>query len=183
MNIKRRVGWINWLQKFLEINPWIVGLPYVGARARVEIPRGEIDFVLDRYDGFFDIVELKGPEDLIVVERNEASADRPPSASAYTLGPALAKALAQAHHYRAILEQSAELLHQQYGLTDSRQPRILILLGKSTDLSESGREILRQLNLTLHRVEVIPYDLLGHRTAGLLDNIEKLLAKDDTRTS
>jgi hypothetical protein len=163
------------VQELLELNPWIVGLPYVGARARVEIPRGEIDFVLDRYDGFFDIVELKGPGDLIVIERGEAGAERPPSASSYSLGSALGKALAQAHHYRSILDQSRDL-HLQYGLADSRQPKILILLGRSTDLSEPSREILRQLNLSLHRVEVVPYDLLGRRTEGLLNNIESLLA-------
>jgi Domain of unknown function (DUF4263) len=162
------------VQQFLELNPWIVGLPYVGARARIEIPRGEIDFVLDRYDGFFDIVELKGPDEAIVVERRQA-AERPPSASAYTIGPALSRALAQAHHYRAILDQSREL-SDQYGLADSRQPKILILIGRSTDLSNPSKEILRQLNLSLHRVEVIPYDLLGRRTEGLLDNIEALLA-------
>jgi len=167
------------IQRFLEHNPWIVGLPYVRARARAEIPRGKIDFVLDRYDGFFDIVELKGPDDVIVADRGEACSDRPSSASAYSLGPALAKALAQAHYYRSILDQCREL-HQQYGLSDSRQPRIMILLGRSTDLSASGREILRQLNLTLHRVEVIPYDLLGCRTAGLLNNIEELLGAADS---
>lgn len=129
---------------------------------------------MNRYDGFFDIVELKGPRDEIIIERSEAGAERPPSGSAYSLGPTLANALAQAHHYRSILEQSRELQYQ-YGLADSRQPRILILLGRSTDLSESGREILRHLNLTLHRVEVIPYDLLGRRTMGLLANIETLL--------
>jgi hypothetical protein len=163
------------VQSFLERNPWIVGLPYVGARARVEIPRGQIDFLLDRYDGFFDIMELKGPDDTIIVEPvATSSTERPPSASAYSLGPALAKALAQAHHYRAILERSREL-GTQYGLADTRQPRIFVLVGRSSDLSESGREILRQLNLTLHRVEVIPYDLLGLRTRGLLENIETLL--------
>lgn len=164
------------VQHFLELNPWIVGLPYVGARARVEIPRGEIDFVLDRYDGFFDIVELKGPDEAIIVERREAAAERPPAASAYSIGRALSRALAQAHHYRAILDQSREL-NEQYGLADSRQPRILILIGRSTDLGNPSREILRQLNLSLHRVEVIPYDLLGRRTKGLLDNIEALLVE------
>jgi hypothetical protein len=170
------------VQSFLERNPWIVGLPYVGARARVEIPRGQIDFVLDRYDGFFDIMELKGPDDNIIFEPVAGSStERPPSASTYSLGPALAKALAQAHHYRAILEQSREL-GGQYGLADTRQPRILVLVGRSSDLSPSGGEILRQLNLTLHRVEVIPYDLLGLRTRGLLENVETLLAEGGSRS-
>jgi hypothetical protein len=162
------------VQHFLEANPWVVGLTYVKARARVEIPRGELDFVLDRYDGFFDIVELKGPQEPIIVERQSSEAMRPPSASAYSLSPALAGAIAQAHHYRALLDQAREL-HDQYGLTDTRQPRILIVLGCSTSLSDQSREVLRQLNLSLHRVEVIPYDLLGTRTLGLLNNLEALI--------
>jgi hypothetical protein len=165
------------VQRFLEAHPWVVGLPYVRARARVEIPRGELDFVLERYDGFFDVVELKGPQELIVVERLSSGAMRPPSASAYSLSPALAGALAQAHHYRALLDQARDL-HDQYGLTDTRQPRILIVLGCSTSLSDPSREVLRQLNLSLHRVEVIPYDLLGTRTLGLLNNLEALIGPE-----
>jgi len=161
------------VQRFLEESPWIVGLPYVSARPRVEIPRGEIDFVLDRFDGFFDIVELKGPRDRVIVEPTEPHASRPASASAYALGPSLGGALAQAHHYRAILKQSREL-SAQYGLGDTREPRILIVIGRSRDLSATAQEILRQLNLTLHRVEVLPYDILGRRTEGLLENIESL---------
>lgn len=162
------------VQHFLEAHPWIVGLPYVRARARVEIPRGQLDFVLERYDGFFDVVELKGPREQIVVERRAEDAMRPPSASSYSLSPALAGALAQAHHYRALLDSTAQL-RGQYGLADTRQPRILIVLGCSTSLSDEAREVLRQLNLSLHRVEVMPYDLLGTRTLGLLDNLEALV--------
>lgn len=161
------------VHRFLAENPWIVGLMYVRARPHVEIPRGEVDFVLERYDGCFDVLELKGPGDPILVESSR-SGDRPPSASAYSLGPSLSKALAQAHLYRANLRVSTELA-QQYGLTDPRQPRIVILIGRQSDLSETGREILRQLNLSLHRVEIVPYDLVAARTGGWLTNVEELL--------
>jgi hypothetical protein len=167
------------VQRFLEENPWIVGLPYVSSRARVEIPRGILDFVLDRFDGFFDVIELKGPQDPIIVEPQTIGQNRPPSASEYSLGPALAKALAQSHHYRALLDQTHGL-ENQYGLLDTRQPKILILLGRSDSLSETSKEILRQLNLSLHRVEVIPYDALGHRTAGLLNNVEAMWNRPDS---
>ena len=154
------------------------GCRIVGARGGVGVPRGALDFVLDRFDRFFDVVELKGPQDSIIVEPGSFSgATRPPSASHYSLGPALAKALAQAHHYRAVLNQTGGL-GAQYGLADTRQPRILVLLGRSDSLSESSKEILRQLNLSLHRVEIIPYDILGLRTSGLLHNIEVLWRSD-----
>ena len=90
-------------------------------------------------------------------------------------GPALSKALAQAHHYRAILDSTREL-REQYGLSDTRQPWILILLGRSDTLSDASREVLRELNLSLHRVEVVPYDMLGCRTEGFLANVEQLLS-------
>lgn len=164
------------VQAFLEAAPWIVGLTYVRARARVEVPRGELDFVLDRYDGFHDLLELKGPDELIITEQR-STGDRPPPASAYSLGPALAKALAQAHLYRGHLDESRGLA-AQYGLSDTRQARVVILVGRSTDLSDTCKEILRQLNLSLHRVEVIPYDVLGQRTEGWLERIERLLDSD-----
>jgi hypothetical protein len=163
----------NRIQRFLEKRPWVIGLAYLRARPRVQIPRGEVDFVLDRYDGLFDIVELKSPEDPIISESRQAK-KRPASASSYALGPALSKALAQAHHYRAILDKGRDLA-DQYGLNDPRQPRVIILVGKSSSLSEAAGEILRQLNLSLHRVEILPYDVLGRRTAGWLNNVEQLL--------
>ena len=163
------------VQRFLEQHPWILGLPYVRARGRVGIPRGTIDFVLDRYDGFFDIVELKGPrEPIIVAHRREGQHERPEPPSTYVVGPALGNALAQAHLYRSILKES-QGLRAQFGLEDTRQPRILILIGRATDLSVAAGEVLRELNLSLHRVEIIPYDQLGRRTAGLLDNLQALL--------
>ncbi len=165
------------VQRFLEQQPWIVGLAYVRARPRVEVPRGTLDFVLDRYDGFFDFLELKGPEEAIIVAPPEDDS-RPAPASAYTLGPALSKALAQAHLYRANLDESRGLAFQ-YGLNDTRQPRIMIVLGRSTDLSRTGKEILRHLNLSLHRVEIIPYDLLATRSEGWLNSIEALLAQTE----
>ncbi len=165
------------VQTFLEHHPWIVGLHYVRARGRVEVPRGAVDFVLERFDGFFDIVELKGPADAIVVERSGSMPDdRPGSPSRFTLGPALATALAQAHLYRSILRDTNSL-RGQFGLLDTRQPRILIFIGLSRRLTEGARDVLRELNLSLHRVEVIPYDLLGVRMSGLISNLETLMAR------
>lgn len=168
------------VQAFLEESPWIVGLSYVRARARVPILRGTLDFVLDRHDGFFDVLELKGPQEPIIVEPAPRIDGRPHPASAYSLSPALANAIAQAHQYRSLLDMMRDQhLRDQFGLADARQPQIMILIGKSSSLSDSGREILRQLNLSLHRVEIIPYDVLAERTRGILTNLETLLGMAD----
>lgn len=164
------------VQAFLETCPWIVGLAYVRAKPRVEVPRGEVDFVLERFDGFFDILELKGPDERIISVESRSSSERPPSASAYSLSNALSKALAQAHLYRSTVQQTHGLA-DQYGLPDPRQPRVIILVGRSHSMTSTEHEILRQLNLSLHRVEILPYDVLGRRTEGWIQNLEELLRK------
>lgn len=54
------------LQDFIQQHPWVVGLDYVLVRPRFETPRGELDFILERYDGFHDVLELKSPKDPII---------------------------------------------------------------------------------------------------------------------
>lgn len=51
------------LQEFIEKNPWLLGLDYVKARPRKPLPRGAMDFILERYDGLQDFLELKSPQD------------------------------------------------------------------------------------------------------------------------
>ena len=45
-------------------------------------------------------------------------------------------------------------------------------------MSDTASEILRQINLSLHRVSVVPFDVLGRRTEGWLQNIEALLQSE-----
>jgi hypothetical protein len=35
--------------------------------------------------------------------------------------------------------------------------------------------VLTELNKSLHRVEVVPYDVLGMRASAILDNVERYL--------
>ncbi len=55
--------------------------------------------------------------------------------------------------------------------------RIIIVIGTSTSLSDQGQRILRELNRTLHRVEIVPYDVLGLRANAILDNVERYIMK------
>jgi hypothetical protein len=162
------------LQSFIEDHPWMVGLDYVSVRARRLLPRGQLDFCLERFDGFYDILELKGPNDPIVLA-SSSSDDLPPPASSFRLGPALANALAQVHVYRDSLALDSGLIGRLYGLKNSRDPRLIIVIGKASAMTEDCQRVLEQLNLSLHRVEVMPYDVLGARAEGWLSNIEHYL--------
>jgi hypothetical protein len=164
-------------QRFIEESLWLLGLDYVEIRAGHGVPRGSLDFILERFDGFHDLLELKSPQDAII-EAPETT-DRPPSASQYRLSPALANALAQVHVYRQTLTEDATLLDRQYGLPQSRDPTVVIVIGRSKTLPSHKANVLRELNKSLHRVEVVPYDVLGRRATAILDAVDQNWVTED----
>ena len=84
------------------------------------------------------------------------------------------------HVYRDVLTTDSDLLHRWYGLKDTRDPRIFIVIGRVKTMTEDCQRVLAQLNLSLHRVEIMPYDVLGQRAEGWLTNIERLLSEAST---
>ena len=103
--------------------------------------------------------------------------DLPLLASSYTLSKALAQALAQVHVYRDVLTENAEAVDKLYGLKKTRYPRLIVVIGQIESLPPHRQRVLRDLNLSLHRVEIVPYDLLIARTRTLLSNVKLYLAQ------
>ena len=92
--------------------------------------------------------------------------------SAYSLAPNLAQALAQVHLYREWIATASSESLDLYEVT--RDPRITIIIGRDDNLpNETARKILRQLNVTLHRMSVLPYDILADRAEAQLDNLAR----------
>lgn len=166
------------IQAFLELHPWLLGLDYVQVRPRQPIPRGAVDFLLERFDGFHDLLELKSPDDLVFEVQSKMAI---PSPSAYRLSRPLSLALAQVHAYKDAL-RFEDVVEKLYGLPHSREPRSVILLGRASDLSEPEERLLRELNRSLHRVEVVPFDVLAQRGRVLLDNVERYLLAAENET-
>jgi hypothetical protein len=161
------------LQRFIEGHPWLLGLDYAAVRARRQIPRGIVDFILERLDGFHDLLELKSPQDPIITAPD--GSEIPPSASDYALSPELAAALAQVHVYRDTLTTDAAAAERLYGLQHTRDPHVIIVIGRAESLPEHSRGVLRELNKSLHRVEIVPYDILADRADTVLDNVDRYL--------
>lgn len=167
------------VQHFLESHPWLLGLDYAQIRPRQPVIRGAVDFLLERLDGFHDLLELKSPDDQIFETHGKSDDIRSPSA--FRLSKPLALALAQVHAYRDALSEESTL-EKFYGLSHTREPKITILIGLASSLAEQEKRILRELNCSLHRVEVVPFDILARRTHAVLDNVERYLlaAKEHT---
>lgn len=149
------------LQTFIAKNPSLLGLEYRDVISEKSILRCKVDFLVQRYDGYHDLVELKGPQDSIIRFREGDEA----RASSYSLSPTLANALAQVHLYREVLARATkEILKDTYSIEHARDPRVTIVIGQASKLpNKTAKKILHQLNLTLHRMEVVPYDWLAKR--------------------
>lgn len=166
------------LQEHIQAHPWLLGLDYVRVRPKHLVPRGELDFILDRYDGFHDLLELKSPQDPII-EAPTAIDGVPPSASQFYVSRDLANALAQVHVYRDVLTTDAATVERLYGLRESRDPLLIVVIGQASALPEHRLRVLRNLNLSLHRVAIVPYDILLERATTVLDNVERHLTAAD----
>jgi hypothetical protein len=166
------------IQAFLELHPWLLGLDYAQVRSRQLIPRGAVDFLLERIDGYHDLLELKSPGDSIFEVQSRAAL---PSPSAYRLSRPLSLALAQVHGYRDALRYE-EVVETLYGLPHTRDPRSIILIGRASELSDAEERLLREFNRSLHRVEVVPFDVLARRARANLANVERYLLAAEERS-
>ena len=166
------------LQSFIEEHIWLLGLDYANARPRKQVPRGQLDFILERFDGFHDLLELKSPHDRIIEVKKKAEDGVPASASAYSLSRRLADALAQVMVYREVLSANPSISDEHYGLAHSREPRLVIVIGRVEEMDPYCKTILRELNGSLHRVEIVPYDVLGKRAEAAVASIDQLLREE-----
>jgi len=167
------------MQRFLAEHPLLFGLDYASIQPQASGPSGWMDFVLERFDGYNDLVELKGPNEEIIRAPAHLEGTAVPSPHTYRLSPALAQALAQAMAYRDRLTRFAEAAAELHGIRgEPREPRLLIVVGRLSMLAEHQRRVLRELNRSLHRAEVIPYDLIALRAEKIIENIERYIQGD-----
>jgi hypothetical protein len=170
------------MQKFIENNLWLLGLDYARMRPRKAVPGGTTDFLLDRYDGFHDLLELKSPHDPLIAAPDIAEGEGAPPAHEYALSKDLAQALAQAMVYRDRLTRFPDEAEELFGLSHARDARLIIVAGRADALPEHRRKVLHELNKSLHRIEVIPYDVLARRATAILDNVELYLVAAEEAT-
>lgn len=136
------------LQKHIERTPLLLGLGYAKVLPAHKIPRGQVDFMVRRHDGYHDLLELKRQDHQIVIYNGKD----PKHPSSYSLSSELARALAQVHLYREWLAITPDsTMKAQYGVDRVRNPRVTIVIGLRSELpTDEARTILDQLNLTLH---------------------------------
>lgn len=161
--------------EYIIENPWLLGLDYVNARHEIQISRGRVDFLLEKYDGSHDLMELKSPNHRIIMSSSEGGAASSPTQ--YRLSPELSNAIAQINRYLFVLDRDCLYLSGELGIENAKHPKAFILIGKSSDCSPSELETLQQLNKSLHRIEVIPFDWLVLKCDAMLSYLERTIIR------
>jgi hypothetical protein len=159
------------MQEFLATHPLLFGLEYASIRPQQSGPSGSMDFLLERFDGYNDVVELKGPNEPILRSSEQEPGSGVPTPHKYRLGSELAHALPQALAYRDRLSRHPSAAEEFHGIRNAREPRLLIVLGRQSDLADHERLVLLELNRSLHRAAVLPYDVIAQRAEATLVNI------------
>lgn len=160
------------LQKFLEENTWLFGDVYIDQKptffSQFDIWNSKFDFFLERYDGFFDIFEIKKADVKLFIGKREKSTDSPARES--PISAELKDGISQMIRYledanifeSAILRREGVLIHK---------PKGYIIIGQD----EKGQEAraIKTLNSYLNGIEVLTYDTVYKRGSNFVSKLKK----------
>ena len=142
-------------QSWLENNSWLLGSEFVRVLDDRNIDTQNIsDFLMEAYDGFLDVVEIKRPEGGLVFWA--ASLDH----GNYIPSSDLIKAITQANRYIFEIEREAnslKFLERVEGIRTVK-PRCTLIFGRSSDWNNGQAEAYRILNAGFHNLHVMTYD-------------------------
>ena len=142
-------------QKWFEANSWVLGSQFVRVLDERTIDTNNIsDFLMEAYDGFLDVVEIKRPNiGLRFWASNQDHGNYVPSTE-------LIKAVTQASRYIYEVEQEANSLKflDKVGGVRTVKPRCVLIFGRSDGWSSEQIEAYRILNASYHNLSILTYD-------------------------
>lgn len=153
--------WQEWFQD----NDWILGSDFVRVLDERQIDTCNIsDFLMEAYDGFLDIIEIKRPEgELRFWASNMDRANYVPSQD-------LVKAITQASRYVYEVEREAnsvKFLERVAGVRTVK-PRSILVFGRSNGWNKQQQEALRILNANYHNLTIMTYDHVLQRAKRMI---------------
>lgn len=155
-------------QKWFETNKWLLGSEYLEILDERKIDTEHIaDYLMQAFDGFLDIVEIKKPNGLKFWMDYTDHNNYVPSSD-------LIKAITQCQNYLYEIEResnSAKFLEKTRG-TKIIKPRCLLVFGRSNYWNDKQREAYRILNSSFNQISVLTYDHLITRAKNILSITE-----------
>lgn len=155
----------RWQQWFQE-NSWVLGSEFVRILDERRIDTKNIsDFLMEAYDGFLDVVEIKRPGG--GMQFWAATLDHGNSVPSTEL----IKAITQASRYIHEIELEANSLKFLENVSGVKtvKPRCVLLFGRSNNWTDEQAEAYRILNASFHNLTVLTYDHVLTRAERIID--------------
>lgn len=144
----------NW-QKWFEHNTWVLGSEFIRVLDERNIDIKNIsDFLMQAYDGFVDVVEIKRPEGKLSFWSPVRDHDNLVPSSDLT------KAITQASRYLYEVEREANSVKfiDSVGGVRTVKPRGILIFGRSSNWGDDEKEAYRILNSSYHNLTIMTYD-------------------------
>ena len=163
--------WQDWFEK----NKWILGSEYLKILDERTIDSNNIaDYLMEAFDGFLDVVEIKKPNGLKFWMESLDHNNYVPSSD-------LIKAITQCQNYLYEIEResnSAKFLERTQG-TKIIKPRCLLVFGRSKNWNDRQKEAYRILNSSFNQINILTYDHLLARAKNIM-GFENALYEDES---
>lgn len=153
--------WRSWF----EGNDWVLGSEFVRILDEREIDSKNIsDYLMQAYDGFLDIIEIKRPAKELNFWADKKDHDN------YVPSSDLTKAITQATKYIYEVELEANSLKflKRVGYVKTIKPRCVLIFGRSHNWNDEQCEAYRILNSSFHNLTIMTYDHVFKRARGIL---------------
>jgi len=152
-------------QEWFKCNEWVLGSEFVRILDEREIDTANItDFLMQAYDGFLDIIEIKRPEgSLHFWADGQDHGNFVPTTD-------LTKAITQATKYIYEVEREANSVKflKRVSNVKTIKPRCILIFGRSNDWNEEQKEAYRILNSSYHSLTIMTYDHVLRRAKRIL---------------
>lgn len=153
--------WQEWFKK----NNWVLGSEFVKVLDERDLDTQNItDYLMQAYDGFLDIIEIKRPEGDLGFWSAQLDHGN------YIPSMALNKAITQATRYLYELEResNSQKFFERVGSIKTIKPRCVLIFGRSNNWNEEQKEAYRILNSCYHNVTTLTYDHVLSRSKRIL---------------
>ncbi len=146
------------VQQWLKEHLWVLGAEYLDSQpieniSQFTFENSRFDFFLERFDTFFDIIELKKPTARLFT----GAADTEDVSRGKPISKDLAASISQMIHYLELATHKRKKL-REIAKIDIYKPRGLIVIGRTKDKAELKR--LRSVVSYVVNIEVVSYDML-----------------------
>lgn len=149
--------WQEWFEK----NSWVLGSEFVRVLDERQIDTAKIsDFLMEAYDGFLDVIEIKRPEGKLRFWSEQLDHDN------YVPSMDLVKAITQASTYINEVEREANSVKflERVSYVKTIKPRCILIFGRSTGWNQKQKEAYRILNASYHNLTILTYDHVLERS-------------------